>query len=296
MKQERFTLTASSLGSYFGVGFNSPTEQIRFDLGIDEQEFTEDAQDRMDWGTFLEEGALNYFENKLQISIGERNEKVRYAFDERIRCKTDGMAIIDGEMTVVECKISNAQEPFTQSKGYAIQVQAYMQATGATQALLCGMWKGKPIYTTIRRDDELIGLMEQMVDFVFACLNGIEDYKNFPYDLIELYNSKYNAQGVVIKEAEFSTEAEEKAYELFELKQEIKELEAREKDLSEWFKERYENVKFSGIGFSMSISEVFRKGGLDEALLTLDNPDLNLDMYRKPGTTYVNATFRKTKA
>ena len=46
---------SSSLGSYFGVGFNSPKDQFLLDTGQAVQEFDDDAQARMDLGNELED-------------------------------------------------------------------------------------------------------------------------------------------------------------------------------------------------------------------------------------------------
>ena len=71
--KERFDVIASSLSSYFGVGFNTVQEQLDYDLGKEERVVDEEAQDRMDLGIALEDGCLNYFEKKMGIKIDERN-------------------------------------------------------------------------------------------------------------------------------------------------------------------------------------------------------------------------------
>ena len=58
--KERFDVIASSLGSYFGVGFNTVQEQLDIDLGKTEKIFDEDAQDRMDLGNAMEDGCMNF--------------------------------------------------------------------------------------------------------------------------------------------------------------------------------------------------------------------------------------------
>ena len=73
--KERFYLIASSLGSYFGVGFNTIEEQLEIDLGKRAKEVEPDAQDRMDLGIAMENGCLDYFEKKLNIIIDERNSE-----------------------------------------------------------------------------------------------------------------------------------------------------------------------------------------------------------------------------
>jgi len=46
MTKQRDYLRASSLGSYLGVGFNSPEEQLKIDLGQVEESFDEASMDR----------------------------------------------------------------------------------------------------------------------------------------------------------------------------------------------------------------------------------------------------------
>ena len=150
-------VTPSSLGSYFGVGFLEPEEQIEIDLGNKEQTFDEDSEDRMRLGRCLEDSALNYFEETLGIVIEERNDQLRNFYDNKMLGKIDGMTILNGEKTVVENKISNAKSyRFTENLGYIFQVQSYMMATDTKQALLCGLYQGKPIYKIIQRDEEMI--------------------------------------------------------------------------------------------------------------------------------------------
>ena len=45
--KERFTVQASSLGDYFGVGFNSIQDRIAMDLGEKEKEVLKDIQDML---------------------------------------------------------------------------------------------------------------------------------------------------------------------------------------------------------------------------------------------------------
>ena len=105
----RFNVIASSLSSYFGVGFQTIDEQLDIDMGIAEKEFDEDAQDRMDLGNAMEDGCLNYFEKKLNISIDERNSEYKYACNGLLKCKRDGRTFLDGVETGVENKYSNSK-------------------------------------------------------------------------------------------------------------------------------------------------------------------------------------------
>ena len=46
----RYYVTPSSIGSYFGVGFNSPEEQFEIDSAQEESTFDADSLDRMELG------------------------------------------------------------------------------------------------------------------------------------------------------------------------------------------------------------------------------------------------------
>ena len=74
----RYDIIASSLSSYFGVGFNTIEEQLDIDRGLMVKEVDDEAQDRMDLGNAMEEGCLNYFEKKLGIVIDERNSEYKW--------------------------------------------------------------------------------------------------------------------------------------------------------------------------------------------------------------------------
>ena len=84
---KRINITASSLGSYFGVGFNTPEEQLEIDLGKMENIIDEESQDRMNLGNAMEEGCLNYFEGKLNVTITNRNTEILEDFDGLLRGK-----------------------------------------------------------------------------------------------------------------------------------------------------------------------------------------------------------------
>ena len=112
MIKERYDIIASSLSSYFGVGFNTIEEQLDIDLGIIAKEVDEDAQRRMDLGNAMEDGCLNYFEKALNIVIDERNTEYKYAVNGLLKCKRDGRTFIDGIETGVENKYSTSPIPF----------------------------------------------------------------------------------------------------------------------------------------------------------------------------------------
>lgn len=291
MIKERFDVIASSLGSYFGVGFNTPEQQLSYDLGLDEAVFTKDAEDRMSLGTELEDAVLNYFEKKLGIEIKERNDAIRWAFDNKLKCKVDGMTILDGTPTGVECKVSNAEsKKFTEDKGYYLQCQAYMAATGLDQWVLLGLWQGKPVHRIIKRDDRVINLIGELVNYLFDVFNGIADPNDYPYDIIREYTGAPE-----IEEADFTDDDKSLLEELYSLKQKSKEDSDRIAELETYFKETFKNVKYSGSEFIATISVSKRSGGIDIDRIKDDYPLLDEEKYRKPDSEYTQLRFSRSK-
>ena len=276
----RYTLTASSLGSYFGVGFNNPIEQLYYDMGKVAQEIDAESEERMLLGTLLEDAVLNFFEKKLSITITNRNVEVKEGLNGMIRYKIDGRSIIGGEETVVECKVSNSTSSvFTKSLGYIIQCQLYMLEEGTDQAILCGLYHGKPIHITVRRNDELIADIIEMVTEVYSILNGITDELSFPWHLVE----KYSNTPKLTMLSELADDDVDYIAEYVELKQTAKQVEERISTIGDYLKSKYENVKWSDkeTGLSFSLTNQTRKGFLDEIALTMEYPDIDLDKFRK---------------
>lgn len=288
--KERFDITASSLGSYFGVGFNTVEQQLAYDLGYEEPFFDQAAQDRIDLGIMLEDAVLNYFEKKLDIKITERNESIHFAFDGKLKCKMDGVTVYNGEPTIVECKVSNAQGyKFTEDKGYYLQCQAYMEARGYHQTLLLGLWQGKPVWRLIRRDQYVIGLIKQVVEFLYDCFNGLNTPANFPYHVTSEYS------GAPMLESLDETFTEDDAAlvsELFELKQGVKDVDKRIDEIESYLKNKFKNVKYETDEFTMTVASYKRAGSLDLELVREDFPEFDERRYKKPDTEY--STLRLT--
>lgn len=286
MSKMRFYTTPSSIASYFGVGFNTPEEQLALDLAITEPVFDDDTRDRMKLGKFLEDATLNYFEDKLGIVITDRNDKYLELYDGKIIGKVDGRTIIDGVETIVENKISNAQNKFTDELAYLFQVQSYM-IDGTPQVLLCGLHQGRPIYKIIKRDEEMIADIKEMTDFIVNVLMGFEDFSNYPTHLLE----KYSQTKILQPFEEVTAEQEQEFIRLIELKEQIKELEAEAKLIENKIKDsfgegKWEAVDEFGNKYSVTLSETIRKGGIDLDRLSIENPGLDLTKYAKPDTTY----------
>jgi len=292
MKKIRNYVTPSSLGSYFGVGFLSPEEQIEVDLGNTEQYFDEEAEDRLRLGRVLEDSVLNYFEEALGIIIEERNDELRVFYDNKMMGKVDGIAVFNGEKTVVENKISNAKSyKFTENMGYIFQVQSYMMATNTKQALLCGLYQGKPVYKVIYRDEEMIRDIKRMVEFVYDMLRWFDSWDNFPYELVEKYRGRKTLEPIKnITEAEI-----EALEELADLKQEKSSLEKEIKAIEDKIKEKWETGSYDGDTIKLTISEVRKRGSVDVDRLSIEHPEIDYSKYMKEDIVYRNLRVTKKK-
>ena len=281
--QMRMSVTPSSLGSYFGVGFNTPQEQLDIDLGIVIPEFDEEAQDRMLLGRALETGMLNYFEEKMNIKITKRNTETLEFYDGKIRGKLDGFTVINDVPTVVECKISNAKSyKFTDDFGYYLQCQAYMLGTNTQQAMLCGQWQGKPIYKFIRRDEGVIDEIRRMVDFLVDVFMGLDSFENYPLDIL----SKYSKQTILPTIKDMKPEDLADAANLVQYKLSYKALEKKIDEIEDRFKTVYDIGMYDAPDFKITLSDGYREGSLDLDRLSIEHPEIDYTKYKKEGTRY----------
>jgi hypothetical protein len=283
MKKIRNYVTPSSLGSYFGVGFLSPEEQIEIDLGNQEPFFDDDAQARMMLGRNLEDATINYFEEALGIIIDKRNDELINFYDNKMKGKIDGMTVFNGIPTVVENKISNSKSyKFTDNMGYIFQVQAYMLATNTDQCLLCGLYQGVPIYKVIPRDEEMIEDIKHMVNFVYEMLMGFESWENFPYALVSKYSK-------VTKLEEITNIAEEEIdmlQELADLKQEKINIEKEIKAIEDRVKDKWSTGKYEDDRIKVTISETHKRGALDVDRLSIEHPEIDYSKYIKEDVVF----------
>lgn len=292
--RERFDIIASSLSSYFGVGFNTIEEQLDIDRGLMEKEVDEDAQDRMDLGNAMEEGCLNYFEKKLNIVIDERNSEYKYAVNGLLKCKRDGRTFLDGVETGVENKYSNSKTKcFTDDFGYELQCQAYMMAWGLNQWLLCGMWQGQPKFKLIKANKELQKDIEEVVTSISSILMGISSTEEYPWEIINKY-AKVNSLKSLDSD-EIEDYDKELLHRIGELKDEIKVRETECKELEEYAKSHYADSRYQDEDYKYVISTGTRKGDIDKDKLSIEHPEIDLEEYRKPSTTYstIRVTARK---
>jgi predicted phage-related endonuclease len=294
MTKQRDYLRASSLGSYLGVGFNSPEEQLRIDLGQVEEEFDEAAQDRLSLGKEFEDAALNYFEKKFNIQITNRNTEVLSLYGSKLVGKVDGMTVLDGVRTVVENKISNSNSyKFTENLGYIIQVQAYMMGTETEQALLCGIYQGKPIYKIIKRDEAMINDIKEITDFVHSVMLGLDTFDNYPTHLLTKYSKTRLLQPLN------NVDSNDKAImeNLVVIRDQIKELEYQKKNLEEHIKNKFDIGIFVDDTYEVKVNEYAKAGGYDIDAILLDYPNIDINKYKKPDIVYrtINTKMNKKK-
>lgn len=285
MLNNRYDVIASSLGSYFGVGFNTVQEQLDYDLGKEERIIDEESQDRMNLGIALEDGCLNYFENKMGIKIDERNSEYKYAFNEQLKCKRDGRTFIDGIETGVENKYSNStSECFTENIGYVIQCQAYMEAWGLDQWLLCGVWQGKPVCKIIKRDNELIKDIETIVNAVVEIMMGLREIDDYPWDIVEKYSKQKQLK--VLTDDDLEDYDKQLLNSVGKLKAQKKAIEDKLKELEDYAKTHYEDSKWEDADFKYSISTSAGKATFDKATFSIENPTIDIMKYYKEGTPF----------
>ena len=277
---------ASSLGSYFGVGYNDPKDQFLIDTGQLVEQFDEASQDRLNLGSYLENATLDFFANKFGVEIVGRNIKTKTFLDGMLVGKMDGEYVdSDGKKVIVENKISNSQSGvFTENLGYMMQVQSYLLDHSYDYALLCGLYQGKPVFKFIYPDDDIQADIQEMVTFVTSSMMGLVDFDHdFPTHLFEKYTKK---QPDFLPIDDIPLDEVIKMERLIDLKAQVKVLEKEIDTLDSEIKNKYSVGKIKTDKGVISISEGSRKGFIDEFTLSFDNPSLDLEKYRKPSSTF----------
>lgn len=283
--KERFDVIASSLSSYFGVGFQTVQEQLDIDLGLAEKEVDEEAQDRMDLGNAMEDGCLNYFEKKMGILIDERNSEHKYACDGRLKCKRDGRTFLDGVETGVENKYSNSSsECFTDSIGYEIQCQAYMMAWGLDQWILCGMWNGKPAYKLIKKNEDIQADIEKIVEAVVEIEMGLREIDDYPWDIVEKYSSQKQLK--VLNDEDLEDYDKKLLNSLGKLKQQEKIIKEKIEELEGYAKNHYDDSKYEDSDFNYTLSTHNGRKNFDKNTFSIENPTIDVNRYYKEGNPY----------
>lgn len=292
--KERFDVIASSLSSYFGVGFNTVQEQLDIDLGKAAKEFDDDAQDRMNLGNAMEDGCINYFETKMGILIDERNSEYKYACDGKLKCKRDGRTFLDGVETGWENKYSNSSSgPFTEDLGYEIQCQAYMMAWGLDQWVLAGMWCGKPYYKLIKANPEIQADIEAIVDAVVEIEMGLREVDDYPWDIVAKYSKQVKLKE--LNDEDLEQYDKDLLNSIGKLKQQKKVIEDRLQELEGYAKNHYDDCKWEDKDFKYTISTSNGRATFDKATFSIENPTIDIMKYYKEGTPFrtIRCTAKK---
>ena len=292
--KERFDVIASSLSSYFGVGFNTVQEQLDIDLGKAAKEFDDDAQDRMNLGNAMEDGCINYFETKMGILIDERNSEYKYACDGKLKCKRDGRTFLDGVETGWENKYSNSSSgPFTEDLGYEIQCQAYMMAWGLDQWVLAGMWCGKPYYKLIKANPEIQADIEAIVDAVVEIEMGLREVDDYPWDIVAKYSKQVKLKE--LNDEDLEQYDKDLLNSIGKLKQQKKVIEDKLQELEGYAKSHYDDSKWEDKEFKYTISTSNGRATFDKATFSIENPTIDIMKYYKEGTPFrtIRCTAKK---
>lgn len=284
--KERIDVIASSLSSYFGVGFNTIQEQLDIDLGKMEKVIDEEAQDRMNLGIAMEDACLNYFEGKLNIVIDERNSEYKYACNGLLKCKRDGRTFLDGIETGVENKYSNSSSKcFTDDDiGYELQCQAYMMAWGLDQWLLCGMWNGKPAFKIIKKNEEMQKDIQEIVESVTSILRGISDIEDYPWDIVEKYSSQKMLKELTDEDLEDYDK--QLLHSLGQLKQQKKAIEDKISELESYAKNNFEDSKYEDDDYKYTMYTSEGRETFDKYTFSIENPTIDINKYYKKGNPF----------
>lgn len=282
MKKERFDVIVSSLGSYFGVGFVTPEEQLEIDLGKVEREFDDESTRRMKLGTMLEDSVMDYFEWLMGIKIDERNSEMGYAVNGLLKGKRDGRTFIDGIETGWENKVSAAYSDFTDDIGYYLSCQAYMMIWNLDQWALAGIWQGKPAYKLIKKDEEVQKDIEIMVTAVSNILAGITGMEDYPWEIVEKYSSKKQLTSL----DKLKKDDKDIFNAIGKLKDQKKEIETKLKELEEYVKATFEDSKYEDEDYKFTITTNEGRKSFDRNLFSIENPSIDLSKYEKQGAGY----------
>lgn len=282
-KKIRTYLRPSSLGSYFGVGYNDPKTQYKIDTGELVEEFDEDAKARLALGAYLEDSALDFFADKFKIIINRRNDQIYEIYDGKLRGKIDGMTWLNGEETVVEMKISNSKsEPFTNRMGYIIQTHCYMMATGTRQALLCGLQNGEPRYRIVYYSQQIVDDIKQMTDFILAMMRGEKTWDDYPTEILE----RYSRQKLLPSIDTMTNDEEDLVIKLARLRSQKSAIEREIDTINETIIEQYGEGVYEKDGLKVIITPVEGRVSYDWAALSMDHPELDMSKYIRRSADY----------
>lgn len=284
--QPRDSIRASALGSYFGVGYAKPLEQLAYDMGTEEVYFMPVQEDAMEIASLLEDGIINIVEKKNNCIVTERNTETLTAMDGKLRVRKDGFTTINGENYVVEVKHLASGQNLINNKGYHFQVMAQIiaereQGKDVDKGILAGLYEGRYYQIFLELTPEVEEDIRIMINTVVAILQGELPVELFPANITDKYSP------LPTESEEFNDEDEQLVIDLVDIKAKMKELKTQEKTIVDYLKNTYKSLEHSLItGEKITISERTRKGNVDYEALVTEHPEIDVDSYRKENTVY----------
>jgi hypothetical protein len=144
------------------------------------------------------------------------------------------------------------------------------------------MYHGKPIYTLLNRNDEMIEDIKTMVDFILDYALGLESWDNYPVHLMQ----KYSNTKLLTPITDVDDDTLEAIARIKELSEAIKPLEKEKAALEALIKDKYETGIIERDGIKCTIAEQSRAGGYDMDRMSLEHPEIDYPKYRQPDSKF----------
>lgn len=142
-------------------------------------------------------------------------------------------------------------------------------------------------------DEEVMNDIVEMTTLVWAILNGELEEDFFPQHLVD----KYSGVTVVEEEVvEYEEEDNDLASEFIRIKEEMKHLKKQEDAIKEYFKTKYPYTEYHNDEMKVAVNDRNRKGSIDLDKLITDHPEIDIEQYRKPDSSYKVVDIRAKKA
>lgn len=271
--------------------YRSVEEQFLLDMKRKKAEFSETSRQKMAMGHKIEPVIKETVEEHFGIYLTV--DKNRYCHDDYEFCTIEFDALDYHNQVVYEFKNTEMDEEHIRETYYA-QVQYAMFIIGWDKARICYLRNGWDLgYIEIYRDDNFIENMVQASILYWTHLReGVEPNPE-DFDEIASRIKFYQARDKNInkmEDADLSEEDLENLYEWAKLKRKIDHLKIEEERYKGMFIDKVGKYKDDKINYQNA--EYTRKGQIDWKALQKDHPDIDIEKYRKPETTYTRQTLR----
>lgn len=289
MKRVEFNKTSVSSSKIAAIlnrsKYRDVIAQYKLDTKQEKQTYSEVGRQKAAMGTKMEDLIHELAVENLCPNLVV--DKTRYHHDDHEFFRVEFDALDYENQVVYEYKNTEMDEAAL-LEAYYPQVQFAMYIIGWEKARIVYLHNGWNLgYIEVDRDENFLKHMETVCTYYWNCLLTYTEpdplYINDIVDNIDFYTKIDERKGVDI-EAELTPKEVEKLYEWGRLKKEMKLLEIEEARIKGYFADKYgkfrdEQVTFSNIEYT-------RKGNIDTNKLAMDHPEIDLDQYRKPDTTY----------